>query len=219
MSVPLQPILNKNRYLRKFSYMEEFKTTLYIQLLSKGEATEEQFQEALSDFTQRVYDFCKKEKDMRFIYFSLNYIRTLLIHIEEIRVPAGSKLSVGGGMAFVDAAIEWIKNAGISIPQGSEEAEEDATTPVVWTGKVIHLVEFIYGSATLKNFNDGKASIKEVSAHFSKMLGIEIKDPSGCYVNMRERVQESCTTYIDSMRDALLERMEKDDEKLYRRKK
>ena len=51
------------------------------------------------------------------------------------------------------------------------------------------------------------------------MLGIEIKDPSGCYVNMRERVQESRTTYIDSMRDALLERMDKDDEKLYRRKK
>ena len=36
---------------------------------------------------------------------------------------------------------------------------------------------------------------------------------------MRERVQESRTTYIDSMRDALLERMDKDDEKLYRRKK
>lgn len=73
--------------------------------------------------------------------------------------------------------------------------------------------------ALLKNFNDGKVTIKEVAAHFGKMLGIEIKDPSGCYVNMRERVQESRTTYIDSMRDALLERMDKDDEKLYRRKK
>ena len=66
-------------------------------------------------------------------------------------------------------------------------------------------MEFIYGSDTLKNFNDGKVTIKEVAAHFGKMLGIEIKDPSGCYVNMRERVQESRTTYIDSMRDALLE--------------
>lgn len=199
--------------------MEEFKTTLYIQLLSKGEATEEEFQEALSDFTHRIYDFCKKEKDIRFIYFSLNYIRTLLIHIEEIRVATGGKLSAGGGIAFVDAAIEWIKNAVIGIPQGRGEVREDETTPVVWTGKVIHLVEFIYGSDTLKNFNDGQITIKEVSAHFGKMLGIEIKDPSGCYVSMRERVQESRTTYIDSMRDALLERMEKDDEKMYRRKK
>lgn len=199
--------------------MEEFKTALYIQLLSKGEATEEQFQEALSDFTHRVYDFCKKEKDMRFIYFSLNYIRTMLIHIEEIRVATGGKLSASGGISFVDAAIEWIKKHGNSIPQDCDEETEDETQPVVWTGKVIHLMEFIYGSDTLKNFNDGKATIKEISAHFGKMLGIEIKDPSGCYVNMRERVQESRTTYIDSMRDALLERMEKDDEKMYRRKK
>lgn len=114
--------------------MEEFKTTLYIQLLSKGEATKEEFQEALSDFTHRIYDFCKKEKDIRFIYFSLNYIRTLLIHIEEIRVATGGNLSAGGGIAFVDAAIEWIKNAVISIPQGSGEVREDETTPVVWTG-------------------------------------------------------------------------------------
>lgn len=101
----------------------------------------------------------------------------------------------------------------------SEEASEEVTTPVVWTGKIIHLMEFIYGSDTLKNFNDGKATIKEVSAYFSKVLGIEIKDPSGCYVSMRERVQESRTSYIDSMKDALLERMDKDDEKAYRRKK
>ena len=89
--------------------MEEFKTALYTQLLSQRDATEEQFQEALSDFTHRVYDFCKKEKDMRFIYFSLNYIRTMLIHIEEIRVATGGKLSASGGISFVDAAIEWIK--------------------------------------------------------------------------------------------------------------
>lgn len=199
--------------------MEEFKTTLYIQLLSKGEATKEEFQEALSDFTHRVYDFCKEEKDIGFIYFSLNYLRTMLIYMEEIRVTTGGKLSAGGGITFVDAALEWIKKYGNSILQENDEMRENETTPVVWTGKVIHLMEFIYGSDTLKNFNDGKVTIKEVAAHFGKMLGIEIKDPSGCYVNMRERVQESRTTYIDSMRDALLERMDKDDEKLYRRKK
>lgn len=207
--------------------MEEFKTTLYIQLLSKGEATKEELQEALGDFTNRIYDFCKDEKDKRFIYFSLNYIRTLLIHIEETKVADGGSLSASGGIAFVDAAIEWIKKEENRMEQENDEENkeenkeenEEEMTPIVWTGKIIHLMEFIYGSDTLKNFNDGQATIKEISAHFGKMLGIEIKDPSGCYVNMRERVQESRTTYIDSMKDALLERMEKDDEKIYRRKK
>lgn len=203
--------------------MEEFKTTPYIQLLSEGNAAKEDFEKALSDFTHRIYEFCMKEKDRVFIYFSLHCIRTQLIQIEEMRTETGGKLSASGGIAFVDAAIEWTKG----MPRGNEEStqgnggetEDDAPPQIVWTGKVIHLMEFIYGSDTLKNFNDGKVTIKEVAAHFGKMLGIEIKDPSGCYVNMRERVQESRTTYIDSMRDALLERMDKDDEKLYRRKK
>ena len=126
---------------------------------------------------------------------------------------------IRGSLSNTYAAIEWIKKQDSPNPQENGERTKDSQPPIVWTGKVVHLMEFIYGSDTLKNFNDGKATIKEVSSYFSKMLGIEIKDPSGCYVNMRERVQESRTTYIDSMRDALLERMDKDDERLYRRKK
>lgn len=198
--------------------MKDFNTTPYIQLLSKGEATKEEFQKALSDFTHRIYEFCSKEEDIRFIYFSLNYIRTQLILIEEIKETTGGRLSTNGGITFVESAIEWIKIQDNPIPQENGGRAKDMPPPIIWTGKIVHLMEFIYGSDTLKNFNDGKATIKEVSAHFSKMLGIEIKDPSGCYVSMRERVQESRTTYIDSMKDALLERMDKDDEKLYRRK-
>ena len=119
----------------------------------------------------------------------------------------------------MDAAVEWIKEREANYTKERTEDTEEKTDGIVWTGKVIHLMEFIYGSDTLKNFNDGNANIKDVAAHFSKMLGIEINDPSGCYVNMRERVQESRTTYIDSMREALLKRMEKDDEKAYRRKR
>ena len=199
--------------------MKDFRTTPYIQLLSKGAATKEEFQNALSDFAHQIYNFCSKEENIRFIYFSLNYIRAQLIHIEEIKETTGGRLSANGGITFVEAATEWIKKQDSPNPQENGERTKDSQPPIVWTGKVVHLMEFIYGSDTLKNFNDGKATIKEVSAYFSKMLGIEIKDPSGCYVNMRERVQESRTTYIDSMRDALLERMDKDDERLYRRKK
>lgn len=54
--------------------MEEFKATLYIQLLAKGNATTEEFENALTDFSKRVYNFCMEEKDVSFIYFSLNYI-------------------------------------------------------------------------------------------------------------------------------------------------
>lgn len=212
--------------------MEDFRTTLYIQLLTKGEATREEIEVALSDFTRRIYEFCINRNDTGFVYFSLNTIRMLLIHLEETRATTNNRLSANGGITFIDAAIEWVVKQEDARKYGTSQVnnetntkeitlsnEEDVTTEVFWTGKIIHLMEFIYGADTLKNFNNGQVTIKEVSAYFSKVLGIEIKDPSGCYVSMRERIKESRTSYIDSMRDALLERMEKDDEKAYRRKK
>lgn len=90
--------------------MKDFRTTPYIQLLSKGAATKEEFQNALSDFAHQIYNFCSKEENIRFIYFSLNYIRAQLIHIEEIKETTGGRLSANGGITFVEAAIEWIKN-------------------------------------------------------------------------------------------------------------
>lgn len=218
--------------MQEFSCIEDFRTTLYIQLLSKEEATKEEIEMALSDFTRRIYEFCVNSDDAGFVYFSLNTIRMLLIHLEETRVATSNRLSANSGIAFVDAAIEWVMKQEearkYGIPQVYETAncreiteqnEEEEMTQIIWTGKIIHLMEFIYGADTLDNFNNGQVTIKEVSAYFSKVLGIEIKDPSGCYVNMRERIKESRTCYIDSMRNALLERMEKDDEKAYRRKK
>ena len=101
--------------------MEEFKTTPYIRLLSQGDATSEELEEALGDFTHRIYEFCMKEKNVTFIYFSLHHLRTLLIHIEDRRTETGGKLSANGGIAFVDAAIEWAKGGTQGNAEGTEE--------------------------------------------------------------------------------------------------
>ena len=103
--------------------MEEFKTTPYIRLLSQGDATSEELEEALGDFTHRIYEFCMKEKNVTFIYFSLHHLRTLLIHIEDRRTETGGKLSANGGIAFVDAAIEWAKGGTQGNAEGTEEEE------------------------------------------------------------------------------------------------
>ena len=87
--------------------MEEFKTTPYIRLLSQGDATSEELEEALGDFTHRIYEFCMKEKNVTFIYFSLHHLRTLLIHIEDRRTETCGLISDNGAIAFVYAAIGW----------------------------------------------------------------------------------------------------------------
>lgn len=199
--------------------MRNFKETSYIKLLyNKEEINVQNVEIAFYDFTYEVYHFCTHEQDAGIKYFTLQYLRAFLISLQSMPQQTNPNLYTIGAIQFVEGAIEWVIKEGKAMPQLNEDKCE-VPQQVTWTGKVIHLMEFIYGADTLKNFNNGQLTIKQVAAYFSKVLGIEIKDPSGCYVSMRERIKESRTSYIDSMREALLERMEKDDEKTYRRKK
>lgn len=192
--------------------MENFKNTRYFQLLhSEEEVSSEELETVFRDFTQEVYRFCLNEQDKNLLYFTLQYARTFLITLQASRNDT-SLLPTKGAIAFIEAALTWLTSPTPFTPE-----KRISKRKIVWTGKIIHFVEWIYGPDTLKHFNDGHATLKEVVEHLSDVLGIEVKDPGGCYVAMRERLDESRTTYLDDMREALLLRMEKDDEKKYRR--
>lgn len=196
--------------------MENFKNTRYFQLLhSDEEVGSEELETAFRDFTQEIYHFCLKERDRNLLYFTLQYARTFLITLQASR-DEDAILPTKGAIAFIEAALTWINTSPIP-PLVTEQSKEEKQK-IVWTGKIIHFVEWIYGPDSLNNFNDGNVTMKELIEHIGSTLGIEVKDYSGCYVAMRDRIDESRTTYLDSMREALMKRMEKDDEKKYRRK-
>ncbi len=187
-----------------------------MQSIRNLDIPESEFDRTFLEFTQKIYDFCSQEHNKRIAYFTLHYLRGLLVNLTG-KEQIDDYPFIKSGIHFLDAALEWIdKNEYQTIPVVTPK---EPIPKVVWTGKIIHFVEWIYGPHALKHFNDGDITAKDLINHLSHALNIEVKDPSGCYVNMRERVQESRTTYTDSMRDALLARMEKDDEKAYRRKR
>lgn len=189
------------------------KRTKYIELLTSPNVTKQQLDNVFNMFINEVYHFCVDSTDNNLIYFTLQYTRAKLLQIQKKgKVEMSNAFYLEEAILFIETSIKWHISYGNTIKARNKSS-------IVWTGKIIHLMEFIYGADTLKDFNNGHVTIKEVSEYFGEMLGIEIKDPSGCYVSMRERIKESRTSYIDSMREALLERMEKDDEKTYRRKK
>lgn len=193
--------------------MENFKNTRYFQLLHNGEqVSSEELENAFQDFTQEVYQFCLNEQDKNLLYFTLQYTRTFLITLQAYH-DSNSALPTKGAIAFIEAALAWINTETnvVSTPKKNYKSK------VVWTGKLIHFMEWIYGPDSLQNFNNGNVDLIEVAEHLSNALGIEVKEPGGYYVAMRRRVDESRTTYLDSMREALLKRMEKDDEKKSRR--
>lgn len=196
--------------------MESFRNTRYFQLLhSEEEVSSEELETAFRDFTQEIYNFCLNERDKNLLYFTLQYARTFLITLQASR-DNNPALPTKGAIAFIEAALTWI-NTATSITTVPEV--KNSKSAVVWTGKIIHFVEWIYGPDSLNNFNNGNITMKELVGHLSQALGIEVKDPGGCYVAMRDRAEESRTIYLDDMREALLARMEKDDEKKYRRNK
>lgn len=195
--------------------MESFKNTRYFQLLhNEEEVSSEELETAFRDFTQEIYHFCLNEQDKNLLFFTLQYARTFLITLQATR-DRNSLLPTKGAIAFIEAALAWISTA--TVPTVVENKIPQRR--IVWTGKIIHFVEWIYGPDSLNNFNDGNITMIELIEYIGNMLGVEVKDPSGCYVDMRDRVGESRTSYIDSMRKALQARMEKDDEKKYRRNK
>lgn len=81
-----------------------------------------------------------------------------------------------------------------------------------WTGKITDLVELIYGLAETSCINDGKASIKELSAFFYDLFGVDGKDAYRLYADIKERKSDSRTYFLDQMAKSLNERMDKDEE-------
>lgn len=193
----------------KLSFTEGIKSSSYIRLSSQPKISHVELDIAFSDFTYEIYLYCISETDRKVLYFSINHLRTFLIDLSEIN---NNHFRYSGGIAFLESTLHWIETQKDISPILSSY-----TPPIVWTGKIIHLMEIIYGSFTLKDFNNGNTTIKDVAKYLGKVLGIDIKDPSGCYINMRDRINESRTVYLDNMRKALLARMDEDDEKKRKR--
>ncbi len=80
-----------------------------------------------------------------------------------------------------------------------------------WTGSKVALIELLYGLYTTGNFNNGNTDIKSIAAYFEKVFDVDLGDYYRAYLELRLR--QSPTKFIDSMKDALLRKMEEDDEK------
>lgn len=200
--------------IRKTFNIESLKKTEHINLLIRNSCPSELLKESFPVFIQEVYKLCLSPTDRNDLYFTLQYTRQYLLALQKTTEKKKEQDSfLIETIAFLETSIDWLfSSPNIDIVQTHN------TPPIVWTGKVINFMEWIYGPDSLKHFNDGNVTIKELAEYLGNALGIEIKDPSGCYVDMRDRIGESRTTYLDSMKKALTSRMERDDEKKYKRK-
>ncbi|MGV0926702.1 RteC domain-containing protein [Empedobacter sp. ULE_I145] len=86
------------------------------------------------------------------------------------------------------------------------------TTPLNWTGSKTSLIELIYSLHSQGSIDNGNADIKIIAKTFENMFNIDLGDFYHSYLELKGR-KINRTKFLDSLRGALIKRMDEQDEK------
>ena len=84
--------------------------------------------------------------------------------------------------------------------------------PLNWTGSKTSLIELIYSLHSQGSIDNGNADIKIIAKTFENMFNIDLGDFYHSYLELKARKMNR-TKFLDSLRDALIKRMDEQDEK------
>ncbi|WP_339726151.1 RteC domain-containing protein [Maribacter stanieri] len=84
--------------------------------------------------------------------------------------------------------------------------------PLNWTGSKTSLIELIYSLLSQGSIDNGNADIKIIAKTFENMFNIDLGDFYHSYLELKARKMNR-TKFLDSLRDALIKRMDEQDEK------
>lgn len=200
------------------NFMDSIHDLKYIRLLGASETSLDELNEAFEEFAHTIHCQCVDNGSLGKVYFWLNHIKVILM-VNKYR-HEHYRAHIHAAIQYTDSAIEWVCK---SLPEKKGESE-GTTSPanqasIRWTDDTIHLMEVLYACHELKQFNDGCVTLKDLIEYVCNVFGVDVKNASSYYARMRRRKAEDRTYFIDRLREALLKRMERDDEKQYNRTK
>lgn len=118
-------------------------------------------------------------------------------------------------LLFLDSALEWLRLRETN-PKPDTNAIERAKTEVgfnpEWTADIINLIEISMSLHESGAINHGKISITAVIQLFFTLFGLKPGNFFSSYGVMRTRAG-SRTSFHDELKEALENKMDKDDEK------
>lgn len=85
--------------------------------------------------------------------------------------------------------------------------------PLKWTANKTALTELIYALYSQNVFNNGNADIKEIAKTFESIFNVDLGDFYHTFMELKSR-KINRTKFIDSLRDALIRKMDEKDEKV-----
>ena len=98
-------------------------------------------------------------------------------------------------------------------------SEETEPLPVLdefaWTGKIVHLVELLYGVCVDGNINGGDVKVHKFIAYVQRMLSVNIKNCYDTYGDIKKRKSEneSRTYFLDRLSLRLNQHLDREDER------
>lgn len=199
--------------------METILDSPYMHLLIKPDVTSKELDGAFEAFVMTVMDFCLKNNNSPKLYFLLNYIKILLVKEENRHITCQTTIHLA--VLYIESIITWVLNASHANLSSTEPPLSSGNSNVIlqWSSDIIDLVELIYAFHTIKLFNDGNITLKDLNSNIGKMFGMDIGNLSGLYARIRQRKAEDRAYFINRLREALLKRMEEDDDRHYQRNK
>lgn len=177
----------------------------YIKLVNQyNKANKEFYQYYHSGATHLDnYYFRRGKKDPKIIIDSyvFNFDETLSAthEFKVAKLIAYEKLT-----HFLKNEISKINNPGIRKLYSTRSAGN-----FIWSDNKVDLVELIYGLYASQSLNNGKVDISELANFFQVHFNVELGDYYRRYLEIKGR-KNNPTKFLDSMREALLKKMEEE---------
>lgn len=84
--------------------------------------------------------------------------------------------------------------------------------PMQWTGEIIHLIELAHGIHLKEQVNNGSLGIVDFFANLGDFFGVNLGIPKKGFDNIKARKRLRKTEFTDQIREALLKKMDEEDE-------
>jgi hypothetical protein len=121
--------------------------------------------------------------------------------LEEIKERQGNKA------VFLESLIKNLNKVHDELSIGTSHGK------LKWTGNVIDLVELVYAIHASGYTNNGKTSLKELFTVMGEVFDIEVKKFYRSFKDIKNRVKGDRTRFLDELKQALTDKMEKSDRK------
>ena len=115
-------------------------------------------------------------------------------------------------ICIVDEQVRFVEEQILISQKAANCSYHQKKEKLKWTGAVVSFVELCYALEAVGCINAGSITLKKMFDVLSDIFDIEVKEFSRTFIDVKNRVKDR-TSFLDELKRALIERIEKAEEK------